>query len=887
MSTFNSLYSTTTDILPPQMIPLKDKLKKPKDDLSWGEQCMDALETIGKQQFNGNLNLIENYEMIKGRFVYSHYFETEGYKDMLSDLMAEFELPNYLRHYDIISQVVNTLIGEWITNPDIYNVRELGENATNEYLRVKKELTKKYVFDKINNEVDRKLVNMGVELGKEDFQSQEEFDTYTQQIAQLREELTPKSIQKFMDTEFLTLGEMWGQSQKILDRQYFNLDEKERVELGDLLVADRCFRHFYLTNDYFNQETWNPINVFYYKSPDVNRIEDGDYVGRVFNLSISTIIDRYGHLMSKDDFDALRGDYEENRSKWIDSKYDWVYDKYMVPFGGYPEYDLMRQAWNISPQSAGIPQIDINQVNIFPDFSTIFSNREGYYFVTEAYWKSLKKLIKITYFDYDINDIVVKIVDENYEIPKGFKESKKIFDDDHEINTYVETYINEVWQGIKISTQSNKALKKDLYINIKPCEFQFKGDKNRYGCKLPVCGEIFSVRNSRSMSLVDMMKPYQIAFNVCMNQIYQLMEKEIGMFVVMDVNMFPNSKDWGGENSWDKWMLIAKQYGMLPADTSPQNIRNSLAASGGFLPKVLDLNLAAQMVSRQNLAVFFRNMALEQVGFNQYRIGAYSSQATATGVMQGQEKSYSQTKSYFTSFSNYLRRCTQMSLDMNQYIQSKKEDINILYTKSDFTKAFIKVAGIDILLPDLGVFLTNDQEEKRVLEFMKQYAVQNNTIGLSPVDVLDIIESNSPKEIRNSLKATYDKMMEEREREMQMRQQEIDNANNIKNRQIDEQSRQFDAQMDNNLDVNYLKKSADLLNQPNSASQSDNSELLASKIQGDQDYRSEKLVFDRENLKARIEAEKEKRAVEKAKIAADIYIQDKETESSMYMRKKK
>ena len=224
---------------------------------------------------------------------------------------------------------------------------------------------------------------------------------------------------------------------------------------------------------------------------------------------------------------------------------------------------------------------------------------------------------------------------------------------------------------------------------------------------------------------------------------------------------------------------------------------------------------------------------------------------------------------------------------MNQYIQSKKEDINILYTKSDFTKAFIKVAGIDILLPDLGVFLTNDQEEKRVLEFMKQYAVQNNTIGLSPVDVLDIIESNSPKEIRNSLKATYDKMMEEREREMQMRQQEIDNANNIKNRQIDEQSRQFDAQMDNNLDVNYLKKSADLLNQPNSASQSDNSELLASKIQGDQDYRSEKLVFDRENLKARIEAEKEKRAVEKAKIAADIYIQDKETESSMYMRKKK
>src|SRR5690606_5852570 len=147
---------------------------------------------------------------------------------------------------------------------------------------------------------------------------------------------------------------------------------------------------------------------------------------------------------------------------------------------------------------------------------------------------------------------------------------------------------------------------------------------NIYGCKLPVCGEVFSARNGKSASLVDMMKPHQIGYNVAMNQLYQIAEKEIGMFVVMDVNLFPDAKDWGGEDAWNKWMLLAKNLGMLPADTSPANVSSSLAATGGFLPKVLDLNLAAQMVSRMNMAKFFEEQALKQVGFNQYRLGNYS-----------------------------------------------------------------------------------------------------------------------------------------------------------------------------------------------------------------------------------------------------------------------
>lgn len=885
-----SAYTVGSDILPPQNLPLKEKLAKPTEEgkKSWGQRCMDALESIGRSQFNLNVKLIENYEMIKGRFIFDHYFQTEGYQSMLNQLTAEFEMPNYLRHYDIISQVVNTMSGEWQKRPDIFKVRQFGEDATNEYLRKKQQLTAEYLTQKIDAEINTRLTQMGVDVEKNDFETPEEQEQYKAQIDQIRGQLTPKEIQKYMDVDFLTQAEMWGQHRKDFDREFFNLPEKEKVEFEDMLVADRAFRHFHLTATGYNQETWNPVNTFFHKSPDVVYVEDGDYVGRVFNLSINTIIDRYGYLMSKEDLDILYNVSDKNNTKWADSQFNWVYDNYLMPFKGYPAYDIMKNSWGVPP-SGGIPQLDGDFFAQMQD-NTFFRDREGFYFVTEAYWKTQKKLIKLTYIDEETGQIAIKIVDENYQIPKDFVESKNIFDDEHDINTYCETFINEVWKGIKINTGVDKNMRKDLYLDIAPNDFQFKGDANIYGCKLPVCGQVFSTRNSRSMSLVDMMKPYQIAYNVCMNQIYQLMEKEVGMFVVMDVNMFPNSKDWGGEDSWDKWMLIAKNYGLLPADTSPQNIRSSLAATGGFLPKVIDLNLAAQMVSRVNLAKFFEEQALKQVGFNQYRTGSFAASTTATGVQQGQAQSYSQTESYFTNFSNYLRRCTQMGLSIAQYVESKKEVSTFTYIKSDFSRAFIKILSSDLLLAELGVMVTNSQEQLRQLEMIRQFALNNNTSGMSPVDVANIITMNSPNEIKHQLELSYNKAMEQQQQQMQLQQQGMEQEKQLKEQELMLKNQQFEALMENNLEREKIKVGGSIIaaNEPSDfvMPEQDNSsmELQQAAASNNNNLKQQKLQIEKEKIRLNNEAKQKELALKQAKITADLQIQEKETESMRLLK---
>src|SRR6478735_4640810 len=117
--------------LPAQMIPLSKKTD------AWKEDTMDALEDIGYFQYLNNLYLVENYQMVKGKFIFNHYLEQDEYSDMVHQLSREFEVPNYLRHYDIISQVINTLSGEYQKRPDNFRVKGFDENTTNNYIREK------------------------------------------------------------------------------------------------------------------------------------------------------------------------------------------------------------------------------------------------------------------------------------------------------------------------------------------------------------------------------------------------------------------------------------------------------------------------------------------------------------------------------------------------------------------------------------------------------------------------------------------------------------------------------------------------------------------------------------------------------------------------------
>lgn len=793
--------------LPPQMISLKDKNEK------WFQDCMDALETIGRQQLVDKDKLIENYEILKGKFIFKHYIDTEEYSSLLSQLTQEFDIPSHLKHYDIISQAVNTLSGEFQKRPDIFKVRDYSEQSKNNYTRKKKELLLKFVMQQINSDIQNSLLEQGLDPERTDFNSEEEYQQYQQIIQERTKVLTPREVQKYMDMDWSDVSELWGEHQKNFDDERFNRKETRRILFEDMLATDFAFKHFYITADDYAEEVWNPINTFYHKSPEITEIEKGDYVGRIFFLTIPEIINRYGHKLTDRQLRALERLRKDNYNKGIKD----IGEGYpvnlkagsLMPYADYPIAKFMHGTIGLNPHDPQSSDVDIDYaLGLRHNF-----NSYGFdvFQVTEGYWMSQEKLGKYVYSDPETGEPLTVIVDETFRhdlIPgcKVLDNSFMELGNTQEPNTLTWTWVNKCYKGIKIDNKKSD-LEDSIYFDLGPNDYQFKGDLNIYGAKLPVCGQIFNNRNGDSMSMVDLMKPDQIGHNIASNQLYELMEREVGRFMLMDQNLIPNTEDWGGEHNYEKLMMVAKRLGVAPVDGSQPDAQKTNFAH--FQP--IDMDETSRMVSRMNIADYFERKALSKIGFTPQRLGNISASESATGVQQATQASVAQTDSYFTRFGSFEKRCLQMSLDMAQYVQSKKKSLHILNSKSDMSRSYIEITGSDLTNAELGLFVSDSPELIRQLETIRQLSL-NNTMGLTPPDLATVIFSNSPAEIKAQWTTSYRQQQElqqqQQEQQNQLQQQQIESQQQIAQMQIAKEDERLDKKLANDRYIAEVKAMA-------------------------------------------------------------------------------
>lgn len=773
--------NTRMNTLPVQMLPMREK------DKEWKMACMDALESIGRKQFLDNVNMLENYRMVSNELLYSHYAYSESSTDLAQAATKEFELPPYLRNYDIIGKVIKLLSGEYQTRPDIFRVAAVDEFSTNEYLREKGDMLISSVVGSIMEGIKMKLKAKGLDPDREDFTSDEEKQQYQQQVKQEEEQLTPEAVERYMIEKYRSVPEKWGELIIKLDKQRFNTPELEMVEFEDMLISDRAYRHFYLKANGlgYAQETWNPIRTFFHKSPDIKYVEDGDYVGRVFYLSITEIINRYGHKMRKKDLEDLYGDYLR-KNKVGGAEYSF-FQATNVPFENYPEYARTVQAFGFDPHT-GIPytgslgQITNQDVDVLFNSSSTSYNLAGLTLVTEAYWRSQKKVGFLIMQDPKTKEIIEEIVDESYIIPDFIEvvEDEPTYEDfvfypEKKINTLRWTWVNEAWGGIKINVSSSDKDTRALYIDVKALPFQFKGDTNPYEVKLPVCGAIFNNRNSKSMSLVDLGKPYQILHNVFMNKIFELASTDMGKILVLDPRAIPNDRDWGGARNLQKWITATKESRVGQVDTSPQ----ARVGNNGQPPiTVVDGSVFDQIKLSVEIANLIEQQFLYQVGITQQRLGQETSQMTATGVVASLKGSNATTESWFTRFSNYKKRVMQMNLDIAQYCAVTNRDMTISMIQDDMSRQFMQINGIDLLTSQLGVRVFNSQELLRQTEMLKQLVTTNNTSETPMSALAEVIYTESPARIIEVLKNAEAQLAkrakEERESKERLQKQELE-----------------------------------------------------------------------------------------------------------------
>ena len=758
-------------------------LPKTEKDQEWAAWNLDWLEWNGLKQIRKNARrLMKNYKLAKGIIDKSDYIieEDNEYRDIVETLTKEDYSALELKFYPIIPNVINVFVAEFAKRSTKLTYRAVDEFSYNEMMEQKRADVEEILMADAQMKIISALLEQGLDPNSPE--AQQEMDP-----AKLK---TLPEIEGFYKKDYRSLVEQWASHQHKVDVERFKMDELEERGFRDSLITDREFWHFQMMEDDYNVELWNPVLSFYHKSPDARYISQANWVGKTDMFTVADVIDRYGYLMTEEQLEALEAIYpirsagyniggQQNDGSYYDATktHEWNTN---LPSLAYRQYTSMVSG-NVLEGGDVISQI-LAEGEDYNVAGTAYLLR-----VTTAYWKSQRKVGHLTKVA-DNGEVLTEVVTEDYKITDNPIYDTKLFKNKTKDNlVYGEhidwIWINEVWGGVKIGPNipsfwgmNNPGGFTPIYIGIDknklgPIKFQFKGDDSLYGCKLPVEGAVFSDRNTKSTALLDLMKPYQIAYNIVNNQIADILVDELGTVILLDQNSLPRhsmNEDWGKGNLAKAYVAM-KNFQMLPLDTSITNTENALNFQHF---QKLDLSQTERLMSRIQLANYFKQQAYEVIGVNPQRMGQQLSQQTATGVEQAVNASYAQTEVFFIQHCDYLMpRVHQMRTDLAQYYHAKKPSARLQYmTSADETVNF-QINGTDLLMRDLNIFCSTTANHRAILEQLKSMSLNNNTTGASIYDLGRVVQSDSIAELNSVLKSAEQKTNDIKQQEMQNQQQ--------------------------------------------------------------------------------------------------------------------
>lgn len=756
---------------PIQFLPNSEK------DEQWRAHNMDWLEWQGIKQVRRNSRrLLKNYKLAKGIIDRTDYIieEDNEYADIIETLTKEDQSALELKFYPIIPNVINMMTGEFAKRSSKIMFRAVDDISYNEMIDQKRDMIEQALLADAQHKMMVRMIEMGADPESEE----------AQQALNPENLKSLPEIESFFKKDYRSMVEEWATHQTKVDEERFKLYELENMAFRDMLITDREFWHFKMNEDDYEIELWNPLLTFYHKSPDARYVSQGNWCGKFDIITVADVIDKYGWMMTQEQLEALEAIYPVRSAA--------------LPLHGLQNdgsyYDATRpHAWNVEGPSLAMRQYLSTYENMpfngdivqwilaegedFLDYGPTHMLR-----VATIYWKSQRKVGHLTKITED-GEVIQDIVDETFKILEkpvyNTRISTQKIKENLIFGEHVDwIWINEVWGGVKVGPNrptfwgmNNPSGFSPIYLNIKRLPFQFKGDNTLYGCKLPVEGSVFSDRNTRSVSLVDLMKPYQIGYNIVNNQIADILVDELGTVILLDQNALPRhslGEDWG-RNNLAKAYVAMKNFQMLPLDTSITNTENALNFQHY---QVLNLEQTQRLLSRIQLSNYFKTQAFESIGITAQRMGTPTAQESATGIQQSVNASYAQTDQYFTQHSDFLMpRVHQMRTDLAQYYQSKRPSLRLQYMTSTEEKVNFQINGTDLLLRDLNIFCTTKSNHRFVLEQLKQLALTNNTAGASIYDLGNIIKADSLAELSHVMKSAEEKQNALRQQQMQQEQQ--------------------------------------------------------------------------------------------------------------------
>ena len=689
---------------PKQKLPFKRKTKQwRKDHLDWADN-------------NSYLNNSSIRRRIKNKIInlnlYNGKVDVEDMKLILNPGgLEKYFVPDAVQHYPIITPRVNVLVGEekrrkfdWtvqITNPDtLSQIKE----------------------DKMRL-VQAKLTEM-LESSVSDEELEQELNKYGDYINFDYQDLREKRA-------------------NLLMRHYISkLDIKLQFQQGfkDALIMGEEIYMFDIVNGEVTFEKLNPIKVHTLRSGSSNRIEDSDVIVIDDFWSPGKIQDHY------------YSDLSESEVKKLDDMNDYG--------SGTTNLDGVTESID---DVAGLKILEnkamdgyINSTGIWDQQGALgkgtYTDGKGNVRVLRMFWRSMKKIAKVTYFD-QLGKKQVKFRSEEYVLNKAMGETVEWM------------WVPQWWKGVKIG--------KDTYLQVKPKEVQYnKIDQPSFN-SCGIVGQVYNTTDQESVTMIDRAKPFQYLYDISWYRVNEALSKYIGSIVELDLAKIP--KGWGVT----KWLYFARKSGISVVNSFKEGqkgmAKGKLAgAVGNTTGKVLDQRVGDFIQVHMEMMEYAKAQMDEITGVSRQRLGQIENRETVGGVERAVSQSNHITEELFTMHDYCKKRCFQILLETAK-IALKGRHLKFSYIADDMTRQIAEIDGDKFAEEEYGLSVSNEDEINQMqqrLDGMVQLGLQNQMISFSTA--MKIYNSPSIREVQRLIEKDEQKIKESQQQQTEAEQKQAE-----------------------------------------------------------------------------------------------------------------
>ena len=610
--------------------------------------------------------------------------------------LEKFFVPDAIQHYPIITPRVNVLVGEEKRRKFDWSVQIVNPDTISKIKEDKKKL------------VDQKLMEM--------LQSD------------VSDEELEKELNKYADYINFDYQDIREKRANILMRNYISkLDMKIQFQQGfkDALIMGEEIYMFDVVNGEVVFEKLNPLKVHTLRGGFSNKIEDSDVIVLDDFWSPGRIQDVFYNDLSDVEVKKLDEGKWNSGTTNLDGVTEAVDDEQGLRI-------LNREAMDSYIESTGVFNSSGSQGR------NTYSDSYGNVRVLRMFWRSMKKVLKVTYFD-ELGKKQTKFRSEEYIVDKAMGE------------TSVVLWIPQWWKGVKVG--------EDTYLQIKPREIQYnKLDQPSFN-SCGIVGQVYNSGDEEAVTMVDRAKPFQYLYDISWYRVNEALSKYLGSIVELDLAKVPTG--W----SVTKWLYFARKSGISVVDSFKEGqkgmAKGKLAGSvGNTTGRILEQRVGDFIQTHIEMMEFAKAQMDEITGVSRQRLGQVENRETVGGVERAVSQSNHITEELFTMHDYCKKRCFQILIETAK-IALKGRDIKFSYIGDDMTRQLMEVDGDQFAEEEYGLVVSNDDEINQLqqkLDGMVQMGLQNQMLSFSTA--IKIYNSPSVREIQRLIEKDETQMKE-------------------------------------------------------------------------------------------------------------------------------